>query len=197
MLNSARIELVARRALDDRESALRALRWYADAQAWARSLSGSHGIALPSIVGAVAALSPQQSWQEQLTYTPAVLDAFALGNALPGPGFKANKDKALRILQGEAPLAVLSGDKVRAFFLSIMGDTENVCVDRHAWAIAAGPDAVGLSLTEKRYRETAEAYRSAAAALRLAFPMLAESLTPAGVQSLTWVYWRNNPCERF
>lgn len=128
---------------------------------------------------------------------PRVLEAFRQGLPLPGPGFKANKAKALRILKGEEPLDVLSGAKVRAFFACIMGEGNEVCVDRHAWAIAAGPEAAGLSLTDKRYRETAEAYRSAAGALRLAFPSLASDLTPAGVQALTWVWWRANEGARF
>lgn len=203
MLSTARIELVARRALDDRESARRALAWYRTAQEWARSMADRYSLPLASVVGAVAALSPQQSWEEQLTYTPLVLEAFRQGRALPGPGFKANKAKAWRILSGERPADVLSGAKVRAFFSCIMVATdyymphENVCIDRHAWAIAAGMEAAGLSLTDKRYRETAEAYRSAAGALRLAFPELAHELTPAGVQALTWVWWRANEGARF
>lgn len=194
---TARIELVARRALDDREPALRALGWYARAREWAGSLAVLNSLPVETVVGVVAALSPLQSWEEQLTYTPLALSAFWGGQPLPGPGFGANKNKAQRILQGERPLDVLSGAKVLAFFRAIMGDTDAVVIDRHAWAIASGPDAVGLSLTDKRYRETAEAYRAAAASLRVAFPALAELLTPAGVQALTWVYWRENPAARF
>ena len=217
MLAVARIELVARRALDCRVSARTALGWYGEARAFCEALAGAYGFPLRSVVGAVAALSPMQEWRTQLKFTPTILDdfrdaiadaGFVLGADDPadvvlddfaarivGPGFLGNKRKAARILLGADPLAVLGGQKVRAFYRCILGDSGAVCVDRHAWSIADG-GAVG-ALTEKRYRTTVAAFVGAAANLRAAFPALASELTPAGVQALTWVWWRDNPGERF
>lgn len=198
-LAAARVELVARRALDDRARAATALGWYQTTRRFCQSLAEQFKVELWQVAGAVAALSPMQTWEEQLTYTPLVLQAHAKGLPLPGPGFNSNKRKAAEILDGRHATTVLKGDKVRAFFECIMyaGETDRVCVDRHAWAIAHGPDAAGLEITPRRYRDTVAAYVAAAAALRAAYPSLAEQLTPARVQSLTWVWWRDNTEARF
>ena len=207
MIRAARIELVARRALDSRSAAVSACRWYSDAHAWADSLATAFGLPVETVVGVVAALSPLNGWESQLEWTPRILRAWGdvdrsravetAGGWIPGPGLGANKRKAARILSGEAPLSVLGGSKVRAFFANIMGDETAVCVDRHAWAIATGDVAGDVSITAKRYRETVAAFTCAAANLRAAFPALSDVLTPAGVQALTWVWWRDNKGDRF
>ena len=229
MKPSARIELVARRALDDRAGALFAMGWYRRARQWADALADVYGLPAETVIGVVAALSPLNGWESQLQWTPRILRAWskravecaelvaefeALGGRgvdiadridalqssddapdwLPGPGLGTNKRKAARILCGENPLDVLSGPKVCAFFRNIMGDENAVCVDRHAWAIAHGGALV--TLTPKRYLETADAFREASVALREAYPALADSLTPAGVQALTWAWWRAHPGDR-
>jgi len=209
MIRAARVELVARRALDDRPQALVGLAWYRNAHAWAESLAAAFGLPVETVVGVVAALSPLNGWDSQLEWTPRILRAWAWDLAdrstavetaaewIPGPGLGANKRKAARILCGESPLDVLGGSKVRAFYANIRGDETAVCVDRHAWAIATGDVAGDVSITAKRYRETVAAFTCAAANLRAAFPALSDVLTPAGVQALTWVWWRDNTGDRF
>lgn len=197
---AARVELAARRALDDRDAARAALEWYDRARAWAESLAAAYGFTLEAVAGAVAALSPNVTWESQLEWTPRVLEAFRVdAEALPGPAYGRNKGKAAAILAGADPLEILGGPKVRAFYAGIMagGNTAAVCIDRHAWALAYGAGAVDVCLTAKRYRDAAQAYRDATAALVRAFPTLEAELTPARVQALTWVYWRANPEGRF
>jgi hypothetical protein len=212
MQRSARIELVARRALDDRKGALAACRWYSEARAFCAVLANRFGLPLESVAGYIAATSPQTEWVSQLKFAPLALAHYTesawnidgspvstergIGRKLPGPGFDSSKRKAVRILNGADPLSVLGGDKVRAFYLSILGDESAVCVDRHALAIAYGAD-VPEHITAKRYRETAAAYVSASASLCAAFPSLSSVLTPAAVQALTWVWWRDNTAAQF
>ena len=204
---SARVELCARRALDRPADARRALEWYGAARIFCVGIGRPHGLTLEAVAGAIAALSPQVSWREQTAYAPAILDAWAQDAPIPGPGYTANKVKAVRILDGAPPLDVLGGPKVRAFYRCILtggADPSAVCVDRHAWAIAHGIERTGSrggahapELTAKRYREAAAAYVDAAARLRDAYPALAPILTPARVQSLTWTHWRERPEDRF
>lgn len=207
MIAAARIELLARRALDDRNKALAALAWYAEAKALAAEWSARCPVStLGDIVGMLAALSPQNGWLDQVIWMPRILQqcrtlqgrdipAEDLAEHIPGPGFTANKRKAARIWLGESALDVLSGPKVRAFYVCIMtaGHTEQVCIDRHAWSIAAGLEGASLHLTPKRYRETVAAYHAAAAMLRASYPGLAARLTAPNVQALTWVYFKDNP----
>lgn len=182
-----RIELTAYRAFRNPARAIEASRWYQDQAAWIASLADYHGIKRGTVAGVVAALSPLNGWQEQLTYTPRILASCVEFNGLPeelvrlipGPGLGANKLKAARILLGESPKDVLSGDKVKAFFANLTGDETRVTIDRHALAIAYGPEVEFV--TPKRYREAETAFRCAA-------PLF--NVTPAGLQALTWVYWR-------
>lgn len=207
---AARVELTARRALDNRPEAYRALTWYADARRFCVGIGRPHGLTVETVAGAVAALSPQVSWREQVSYAPAILDAWAQGltfRRFPGPGYNANKRKAARILAGGAPLDVLGGPKVRAFYRAITSagaDPEAVCIDRHAWALACGAEKSGPrggapvpKLTDKRYREAAAAFTLAAERLRAAFPDLAERLTAPNVQALVWEFWRASQATLF
>lgn len=220
MIAAARIELIARRALDDRAQALLALEWYAEAKALCAEWSARcRHATLGDVVGIVAALSPQSGWLDQLKWTSRILQQLRtadfsdtsttaegyriavaeLSSHIPGPGFNSNKRKAARIWLGEEPLEVLSGPKVRAFYVCIMsaGQTDQVCIDRHAWSLAVGLEGASLHLTPKRYRETVAAYSAAAALLRASHASLAAKLTAPNVQALTWIYWRGNPEMRF
>lgn len=200
----ARIELCARRALDDAREADAALAWYCGALRFCAALGRVFDFPAETVAGALAALSPKVGWEVQCAWAPVVLEAYRKGDSMPGPGYNLNKAKAYRILDGAAPLDVLGGPKVRAFYAGIVtsGAADEVCIDRHAWTIAAGIDRIGLRggahtarLTDKRYREAAEAYVAAASGLRSAFRD--DRLTSANVQALCWAWWRFNADRRF
>jgi hypothetical protein len=194
-----RVELAARRALDDRETALYYLGWYDRATTFCRAQADRVGCSVSIVAGIVAALSPRTYWEQQIESTPAVLDflaesfPFGLSNPdakdIPGPGTGANKQKALKIWQGADPLKVLGGTKVRAFYRSLIGNTDSVCID--VWASRAAYGETPKSLTPKRFRECIGAYKLAAARLQVVFPDLAERLNPRDVQALVWNYTRN------
>lgn len=174
------IELCARRALDNKPRAAKALAWYAEGRAWIADLSATHHVPTERIAAIVAVLSPQQGWDEQLAWTGRVLSALANGKPIPGPGLPANKAKARRIWEGEGIDSVLGGDKVRSFYANLTGDEYEVTVDRHALAIAYDGDPPEW-ITPKRYAAVRDAYRIVAITL---------GYTPAAIQALTWVYWR-------
>lgn len=133
------------------------------------------------VAGALAALSPQVGWREQLKYHVPWIVATLKGDASVkvGPGLRANAEKARRILGGEHPNEVLGGLKVRAFYDAIMGDTFAVVVDRHAAAVALGavPDSIG----DRLYREVAIAYTAASVSV---------GMSPRDLQAITWCEWR-------
>jgi hypothetical protein len=95
------------------------------------------------------------------------------------------------ILGGTAPLDVLAGPKVRAFYALIAdpGRADVVCVDRHAVDVA-----VGLRLGEAErsrcyplaragwYDRFADCYRRAGQRL---------GVRAAQVQAVTWLVWRD------
>lgn len=191
MINT--IHKLAKQALrKNRTRALRAARWYDDAGAWCSLLDADFELAPGTAAGYVAALSPLNSWDVQLSHTPPSIAACVqllksgrrAHEGIRGPGFFANRDKAARILSGEAPLDVLGGDKVRSFYRNLTGDFSTVTIDRHAVAIA-GYSGKGLSAagvpTSKLYARISFAFRMAGERLEMTGPE---------IQALTWCYWR-------
>lgn len=157
-------------------------KWYDDAYILARTLGVRLGTG--TAAGVIAALSPRTPWGRN---KELAIRAFADGHASGTLGNSVHA--ADRILAGEHPLDVLKGDKVRNFYLSIMGATESVTVDRHALEVYLGKrflDAERPAIGRRLYREVASAYRYAA------YDTVARhhDLTPVQVQAITWLVWR-------
>jgi hypothetical protein len=139
--------------------------------------------------GVIAALSPQTGWGRNLHLAHELMTTGTT---------KHTKDsivKAQRIREGEHPLEVLGGQKVRSFYQNISNpnDPHVVTVDRHAHDIAIGipfrgtakaaEKAPNLGLGAKgRYEHFSEAYKAAAHELGVEHPHK--------VQATTWVTHR-------
>lgn len=151
--------------------------WYREANELALDLAGTGGVKMAA--GVIAALSPRMPWGRN---KELAVRAFADGHA---SGTLGNSVRAAdRILAGEDPLDVLKGDKVRSFYLNIMGDTDAVTVDRHALEVYLGKrfaDKDRPSIGKRLYREASDAYREAADIA---------GDTPRDVQAITWLVWR-------
>jgi len=155
------------------------LNWYREAHALAHRLdptSPEHA------AGVIAAMSPITPWERNVHLA---LRAYEDGEASGTLG--RNVEKANRILRGEHPLDVLSGDKVRAFFACIAypETADTVCIDRHAFDIAHGRitnDPTRGALSRKgAYAAVARAYVRAGEAAGYSAP---------AVQAITWTTWR-------
>lgn len=128
--------------------------------------------------GVIASLSPRCQWRTNVSWAAAVIDAAERGDTEP-PAVHTRAMRALawRIARGEAPLDVLNGPKVRAFYRNIVGDSDAVTVDVWAARAAEGvSDPRGPS--GRRYALLAEAYRSAARVL---------DIPPRDLQAAVWV----------
>jgi hypothetical protein len=162
------------------------LDWYAAAYRDASALADRHGVSADVASGVLAALSPMNSWGAN----KAIADrALAAGGTLTSGYLTLGLTRANRIILGEAPADVLysrTAHKVLAFYhcIATAGDTDTVCVDRHASDIAWGKrhnDATRPGLPTSRYNLIADAYRAASRIL---------GHSPARVQAVTWVAWR-------
>ena len=161
--------------------------WYDDARAIASSLSPND---VSRGAGVIAALSPMTSWPLNIRRASEV---FTTGTTA---GLKRNVDKAMRIYNGEDALSVLSGPKVRSFYLNIMGvdSVESVTVDRHAIDVACGrvlsdKDRAIAIRGKNGYATVARMYIDAAGIIG--------NLTGAQLQAIVWVYWRRNHAQAF
>lgn len=164
----------------DPETMVEGLEWYNDAHAFAKYLSPYK---ISKGAGVIAALSPMMGWESN---KKQALRAFLNGTA-DGLGLIRNCAKAERILYGADPLTVLSGNKVRAFYSTILDPNGFAIpvIDRHAFDIAVGrvTDDATRSILSKRgiYEDFGAAYVAAAKAAGVSAPQM---------QAVTWVAWR-------
>jgi hypothetical protein len=174
------------------------IEWYTRAERLGHRLADEYGCTFEQAVGVIAALSPNNRWARNCADAEAVIQAWAVGadpSAVTVCTYGAMRVKACRILAmadpSQAAIAtILNGRKITAFFLSITGRPDAVCVDGHAYAIWVGQRITTTntpSLGVKLYADIARAYvlvakRSAA--------LCGEVLTPAQVQAVTWVTYR-------
>jgi hypothetical protein len=175
--------------------------WYARAERLGHRLAHEYGCTFEQAVGVIAALSPSNRWRRNCQDAEAMCQAWAVGAdplTVKVCTFKPNKRKAAKILALAQPdqaqiHAILYGKaarKVSAFFLSITGQTDAVCVDGHAYAIWLGqrvPTTKTPSLGVKLYADIARAYCLVA---KRSQALCGEQLTPAQVQAVTWVTYR-------
>lgn len=159
--------------------AARGHEWYDLAHLFADKIS--HG-EIKKGAGVIAALSPQKDWLENMYLAQR---AFEDGRASGHMG--AFVKKADRILDGEEPLDVLGGNKVRAFYKLILDPTNahDVCIDRHAFDIAVG------EVTDDKARKVLERARGYDLIANL-YRQVAKKVEvlPSQLQATTWVSWR-------
>lgn len=155
-------------------------------------MGGGRAHHLERNAGIIAALSPLNGWTNNLRKAKAVISKrgrITVVRGMPnGIGLGGNVEKAIKIYNGADPLNVLKGDKVTAFYRTILDPTGDIdpVIDRHAFDIA-----VGEPTNEKRrqvlsrkgvYEEFAHVYREAAKVA---------GIGSAQMQAITWVAWRD------
>jgi hypothetical protein len=168
------------------------LEWYDRAKRYASIISNLSGVNLNTVVGVMAALSPNNRWERNVKDTERMVWAWVKGEDLTD--FKVScyntmKQKAWSILEDDLTddddiLTRLNGQKIRSFYSNIRGLTE-VTIDGHAYNIALG---IRQGLTsdktnmgKKLYREMQEAYVKAAKRV---------GVKPHELQAITWTTWK-------
>lgn len=107
--------------------------WYEDARRWIGTLADTYGYDAPRIAAIIAVTSPMVSWQQQKLAIPP----FLAGQPGPQPGFKSNWEKAERLRAGHSPIGqIVTGFKVKEFYLALAGFNQAVVVDRHMIRLA-------------------------------------------------------------
>jgi hypothetical protein len=155
--------------------------WYCNAHYKCKLLADLYSVPLATVAGIVAALSPRNKWERNLIDAELVL---LHGEEASVATFTSNRTKAVRILNGEPPLSVLSGNKVRSFYECILDPSVYiVCVDSHAYAIAVGNGEriKPKVITDAQYLAISQAYQAVAKEL---------VLLPNQLQAITWLAYR-------
>jgi hypothetical protein len=154
--------------------------WYQNAREECELLATEFDISIPAACGIVAALSPNLRWERNIRAARAILE----GNN--SEAYPANEYKARRILQGELPLDVLGGLKVRAFYSNILngGMDSVVTIDGHAFNAA-----YGLVQPVKKANVTVVQNRTLQRAYIVAARM--RGITGPVMQAIVWIKWRD------
>lgn len=128
------------------------LDWYTRAEDIVRELSVRYQRPVKVVAAVIAVTSPNTPWSTVHGKTPnldvaTTLIAAANDGATVRPltmGYPANLDKAWSILQGADPDATVSGPKVEAFYLNLLGDPDAPTADLWmARAVGIDPDKLG------------------------------------------------------
>lgn len=166
--------------------------WYARAQSECMEIAQRHTLPLQIVVGVVAALSPNNKWERNVSNADALCAAFLNGDALESvkvSTYHAMKSKAWAILEDgpstvEEIVQALNGQKIVAFFRCIMGEN-TCCVDGHAlniWCDERQPlTSDKTNLTKKLYAEVAADYAKAGNK---------HGIPAYEMQAITWTVWR-------
>jgi hypothetical protein len=172
--------------------------WYDRAYKYALRLIHTYPITMGQAVGVIAALSPNNKWERNCQDADRLIDTFIQGGDLSlckVCTYGKNKQKALDILSlesadAEAIEGILSGQKITAFYRSIMGHDDAVCVDGHAYSVFMGqriPTSRTPKISPTLYDAIVRSYKLVA---DRSVDLCGESLTPVQVQAITWVTFR-------
>jgi hypothetical protein len=163
------------------------LAWYPEAHNQAKRLAAVASVSLQQAAYAIAALSPNTPWLDNVETSWAVARHHANGGSEADFHYKTrclglSVHKAFRILQGD--LFALSGPKVTAFADNIMypDASRKVTIDRWAYRIAIGTievtNVLKVNIRQKLYDQVAAEYIEAAERV---------GMLPLQLQAITWV----------
>lgn len=169
------------------------LQWYSIAHNAALKMGGGRAWHLSRNAGIIAALSPMNGWDNNIRKARQLVSqrgrVIRTADGGNGIGLGKNVDKAIAIYNGADPLNVLGGDKVRAFYQTILDPTADIdpVIDRHAFDIAVGEvtneQRRGILSRKGVYSDFAAVYREAA---------LVAGIGASQMQATTWVQWRED-----
>ncbi|AYP28057.1 hypothetical protein vBLenPICBM1__5 [Lentibacter phage vB_LenP_ICBM1] len=174
------------------EDTANGVEWYARAERMAKAIAEDAGLPLPTVIGVMAALSPNNRWERNCKDAATMCQAWVAGESMDS--FKVScyntmKQKAWDILDlgltdDEDILSHLNGQKIRSFYSNIRG-LDEVTIDGHALNIARGKRE-GLTsdktnMGKREYRDLQVAYVKAAKRVKI---------KPHVLQAITWTTWK-------
>lgn len=175
------------------------IHWYQRAYDLAVQLIHAYQpLTLGQAIGVIAALSPNNKWERNCQDAERLIKTWHVGGDMMSVKvctYNTNKQKAIAILElesvdTEAIAKILNGRKVVAFYRSISGHKDAVCVDGHAYAVFVGeriPTTKTPNIGKALYDAIARSYCLVA---ERSVELCGHALTPAQVQAVTWVTYR-------
>jgi hypothetical protein len=166
--------------------------WYDQAKIEAKDIASRYGLPIRTVVGVMAALSPNIKWKQNVKDAATMCRAWVNGDNLSDfkcSTYNTMKAKGWSILadgldDDDDVLGRLNGQKIRSFYSNILG-LDEVTIDGHAINIALGKRQAlqdnKTNIGKKRYKELQAAYIRAAKRV---------GVEPHVLQAITWTTWR-------
>ena len=170
--------------------------WYVKAFADCKRIALDLKVPVHIVVGVVAALSPNNKWDRNVTNARDLIEGYLNGEPVESikvSTYHAMKHKAWSILDQmpdeDGVSLILNGQKIVSFYRNIMGH-DTCTVDGHARNIYYG-ERHGLTndksnVGKREYFEISQAYVKAGKRVRVN----GRSLKAFEIQAITWVVWR-------
>jgi hypothetical protein len=174
------------------------LAWYSDAHNEALVISERHNIPLTTVIGVIAALSPNNKWRRNLDNADALIAAYLDGETVESvkvSTYHTMKDKAWSILADQLDetddiLTRLNGQKIKSFYECILGIVHGICIDGHALNIwrneRHGLTSDKTNIGKRLYADIQADYLEAGKAVTYQ----GRKLTAYEMQAVTWTVWR-------
>ena len=174
------------------------LDWYANAHHEALTIAQRHDVPLSTVVGVIAALSPNNKWERNILNADTLIAAYLDGEAIASvtvSTYHTMKAKAWSILadqlfHSDDILTRLNGQKIKSFYECIMGFEAGICIDGHAlniWrAERHGLTSDKTNIGKRLYAEIQADYLAAGKSVTYQ----GRKLTAYEMQAITWTVWR-------
>jgi hypothetical protein len=153
-------------------------RWYPDALAYANHLGDKADLGRIHAAAVLATASQQLDWERNMLVAQQAILRHRYIHPLPLVNAKLQA-----LVNGGSVADHCRGDKIWSFFQNILGETQPVTVDRHAYSILHGRKITNKTLSTGEYRYAVAVYQRVA---RWA------DVAPSVLQATTWVHWRSN-----
>ena len=174
------------------------LDWYAVAHNEALGISERHNVPLTTVIGVIAALSPNNKWRRNLDNADALIAAYLDGEPVESvkvSTYHTMKAKAWSILADQLDetddiLTRLNGQKIKSFYECILGIVHGICIDGHALNIwrneRHGLTSDKTNIGKRLYADIQADYLEAGASVTYQ----GRKLTAYEMQAVTWTVWR-------
>ena len=170
--------------------------WYANAYADCKRIAVDCDVPIHIVVGVVAALSPNNKWDRNVTNARDLIEGYLNGDYVENikvSTYNAMKNKAWSILEtmpdNDNVITILNGQKITSFYQNIMG-YDTCTVDGHAknifYGVRRGLTDDKTNVGKREYKEISQAYVDAGKRVRVN----GRPLKAFEIQAITWVVWR-------
>ena len=198
------IERVFKSATQERIAETR--KWYQNAQDFTKAVANklnANDLSRFKVSGVISAISPRNEWNKNKLDAENLCKEFVSNKYYQLPLFDAdyhtllktkvstfntNKSKAVKILLNDDSKieSILKGNKLINFYLGIIGDTEAVTIDGHAFNIASNRVtslAEVPAISDKNYKTLQNVYRDAKNFINKRYGL---NLKTGELQAVTW-----------